>query len=209
MFSTQVELENSIFDLNRLKPKTLNNTINEYNLSILRTYHTRMMDSLKSEKRSYKTTKLLKRICEETELEMTDLASIILCFVLSECLKYSESDSGLMYNVLSHNVGMSIYGDDGTKTENLQLGSVFLGILMDIGFIITQHHYKAKRTRITGLGSFDRIFKNINSLQKTEWAINSEVLDIVKGVAEITKTDEIVGTLYSICPVRAIQTQHL
>lgn len=267
MFNSQVELEKSIFDLTCFKSNKSQN-LNEYNLPILRTYHTRMMDALKDEKRAYKTTKLLKRICDETSLDLSDLAAITLCFVLSECLKYSESDSGLMYNVLSHNVGMSIYGDDGTKTENLQLGSVFLGILMDIGFIITQHHYKAKRTRITvhlspsvfekireidhrlltfstyavpcieppvdwsdlrsggfhtknfrrrfgyfikppysfgktqdylsdisGMGSFDRIFKNVNALQKTEWAINSEVLDIVKRVAEITKTDEIVGVL--------------
>lgn len=225
-----------------------------------------MLDDLNIEKVTYKTTKLLKRICQETNLELSDLASIALCFVLSECLKYSESTDGLMYNVLSHNVGMCIYEEAGTKSETLQLGSVFLGILIDIGFIITQHHYKAKHTRITvhltedvfsqireidhrlltfstyavpcieppidwtdlrsggfhtnnfqkrfgcfakppysfgktsdylsdiaRLGSLDRVFGSVNALQRTEWTINRDVLDIIKNVSEIVQSEEIIG----------------
>lgn len=253
IFYTQAELENSISHSSILK----NIDTHNYFSSILKKYYIDLKEKIEKEKKSIKPVKLLLK----TNISFDDISSMTICFVLSECLKESDSNE-LLYNVLSHDIG-NLIEPLLDKASKLQIGSLLLGNLIDLGFVETKHKYHKKKTLIlislsdvvkniihnidnrlltfttfaipciesphewqslTGGGfhttdfkkrfgcfikppfsfgsekeftkkllkaDFKNVYSAINSLQNTKWKVNKKVLEIVKNVSKIVKTDEI------------------
>lgn len=138
IFCTQTELENSISKSTILKNIDTHNYFN----AVLKKYYTDLNEKLVSEKKTIKPVKLLRL----TALSINDISSMSICFVLSECLKESDTNE-ILYNVLSHDLG-NLIEPTLDKTGKLQIGSLILGNMIDIGFITTKHKYHRKKTLI-------------------------------------------------------------